>query len=398
MAIPMAADRPKHLWVRRVRTGAAAIRTTSAAISAVACWLAVMPAMAQQPGGDVLSRRDAGESAAPPSIDLSDRKQLLIVGASTMGAITDAVIERLNREYVIPPPTKRFAGTEQGIKEFCAGVGADFPDIIAASHRMSRSEFDTCVENEVLDVIEVLIGQSAVVVATKKGNPTFNITPRIVYYAAAEDIPIKGEFTANPNKSWKDTNKDAPDLPIHIIIPAQGSGTRSFFDDHFMQGGCRHVKEIDAIFAASDRVPRCIQRRDDGLVTEVGEPFADDAIQALAKASPGTVAVIPWNLYLSIKDKIDVLPVNGVLPTHEGIAEFSYAMATNLHYYFKRAHMRNNAGRGVVRGIREFMAEIVSDEAAADGGYFEELGVIALEPDERQKQKAVVRRLTRFTP
>jgi phosphate transport system substrate-binding protein len=401
MAISMTADRAEHFWLRRVHAGASAFRRALIGVTAgtaIACWLAVLPAMAQQPDGDALSRKGAGENATAPSLDLSDRKQLLIVGSSTMDAIIDAVIERLNRDYVIPQPMKRLAGTQQGIKDFCAGVGADFPDIIAASHRVSRSEFDTCIENGVLDVIEVLIGQSALVVATKKGNPTFNVTPRMVYYAVAEDILIKGEFTANPYKSWKETNSDAPDLPIHVVIPAQGSGTRSFFDDNFMQGGCRHVKEIDAIFAAADRVPRCIQRRDDGLVTEVAEPFEDEAIQALAKAPPGTVAIIPWGLYLSIRDKLDVLPVSGVLPTHEGIAEFSYAMATNLHYYFKRAHMRNNAGRGVVRGIREFMAETVSDEAAAEGGYFEGLGVIALGPDERQKQKTIVRRLKRFEP
>ncbi len=400
----MAADRAEHSWLRRFDAGVSVVRGTLLAITAIAgaaiaCWLAVMPAMAQQPDGDALSKRDgAGESAAPPSIDLSDRKQLLIVGSSTMEAVTDAIIERMMQDYVMPQPIKRFAGTEQGIKEFCAGVGAEFPDIIAASHRMSRSEFETCVGNNVLDIIEVLIGQSAVVVATKKGNPAFDVTPRMFYYAVAETVPIKGEFTANPYKSWTETNKGAPDLPIHVVIPAKGSGTRDFFDDHFMQGGCRHVKEIDAIFAAADRVPLCIKPRDDGPVTEAPEPFEDEEIQALAKAAPGSVAIIPWGLYLSIRDKLALLPVNGILPTHQGIAEFSYPMATNLHYYFKRAHMRNNAGRGVVRGVREFMDEAVADGAAAEGGYFEKLGVIALTADDLQKQKTIVRRLTRFDP
>jgi len=73
-------------------------------------------------------------------------------------------------------------------------------------------------------------------------------------------------------------------------------------------------------------------------------------------------------------------------------------MATNLHFYFKRAHMRNKAGRGVVRGIREFMAEIVKDEASGEGGYFEELGVIALTPEDRRKQQNIVRRLKRYEP
>src|SRR4029078_13491686 len=129
----------------------------------------------------------------------------------------------------------------------------------------------------------------AVVVVTKKGNPAFNVTPRMIYYGIAEQIPIKGEFTANPNNSWKETDKDAPDLPIKIIVPAKGSGTRDFFNDNFMQGGCRHVKEIDAIFAAGERVAQCTTLRDDGRVTEIPEPFEKKALEALATAPPGTV-------------------------------------------------------------------------------------------------------------
>ena len=394
----MPADRAGNSWFWRA--AAPAMRTTHLAIAALACWLAATPAPAQpaQPEAPAGAISGAGESATPPSANLSERKQLLIVGSTGMGAITDAVIERLTRDYLMPQPITRPTGTQTGIQDFCAGVGPAFPDIVAASHRMSRGEFDTCVENRVLDVIEVAIGQSAVVVATKKGNPAFNVTPRMFYYAVAADIPAGGEFTGNPYKSWKETDKGAPDLPIRVVIPAKGSGTRDFFDNDFMQGGCRHVKEIDAIFAAADRVPLCIKPRDDGLVTELAEPFEETALAALAKAPPGTVAVIPWSLFLSNRDKLDVLPVGGVLPTHEGIAEYAYPMATTLHYYFKRAHMRNNAGRGVVRGVREFMAEIVNDEASGEAGYLEKLGMIALTPEDRRRQKDIVRRLKRYAP
>ena len=376
------------------------MRPAPLAIAAVICWLVATPASAQSTGPEAPAGAipGAGESRRPPSVDLSDRGQLLIVGSTTMEAITDAIIKRLIRDYVMPQPTERFAGTRADIAAFCAGVGPEYPDIVAASDRMGRGEFNSCIENKVLDVIEVAIGQSAVVVVTKKGNPAFNVTPRMIYYAAAEDVPINGEFTANPYKSWKETDKGAPDLPIRVIIPAQGSGTRGFFDDHFMQGGCRHVKEIDAIFAAADRVPRCIKLRDDGLVTELAEPFEEKALDSLAKAPPGAVAILPWNIYLDNRDKVDAMPVGGVLPTHESIAEYAYEMATTLRFYFKRAHMRNNAGRGVVRGIREFMAEIVKEEAYGEGGYFETLGLIALTPEDRRRQKQNVRRLKRFEP
>ena len=392
----MPADRTGNSWRRPAAVAAA----TFLAIAALAGWLTAVPASAQpaQPEPAVGPIPGAGESATPPSVDRSERKQLLIVGSTGMQAITDTIIEHLTRDYEMPPPTILPTGSEAGFKEFCAGIGAAFPDIAAASHRMGRGEYETCLANKVLDVIEVTIGQGAVVVATKKGDPAFDITPRMIYYAAAEDIPLNGEFASNPYKSWKETDKAAPDLPIRIIIPAKGSGTRGFFDDAFMQGGCRHVKEIDAIFAAADRVPRCITVRDDGLVTELPEPFEEKALAALATAPPGSVAVIPWSLYLSNRDRVDVLPVSGVPPTHEAIAEYAYPMATTLHYYFKRAHMRDDSGRGVVRGIREFMAEIVKDEASGEGGYLEKLGVIALTPEDRRRQRDIVRRLKRYEP
>jgi hypothetical protein len=74
-------------------------------------------------------------------------------------------------------------------------------------------------------------------------------------------------------------------------------------------------------------------------------------------------------------------------------------MTHTLRYYFKRAHMREKyGGQGFVRGVREFMIEIVKDEASGEGGYLEQLGVVALEPPDRRKQQNIVRRLKRFQP
>jgi phosphate transport system substrate-binding protein len=379
------------------RVALAALGLVLPVIVGLAWWLAATPASAQpkepEARSDVVS--DGGESAAPPSADLSERKQLLIVGSTTLEDVTDAVIERLRRDYVLPEPTKRLAGTRVGIAAFCAGIGPEYPDIVAATDRMSRAEFETCIENNVLDVIEFAIGKSAVLVVTKKGDPVFNLTPRMVYLGLAEQIPINGEFAANQNKSWNEVDKDAPNLPIHVILPAKGSGTRSFFDDNFMQGGCRHVKEIDAIFAAADRVPLCITLRDDGLVSKLAE---NQVVDALTKAPRGTLAVVAWLVYHKNQDKLEALPINNVLPSHENIANDSYEMSATLRFYFKRAHMRNNAGRGVVRGIREFMAEIVKDEASGEEGYLEKLGMVNLEPQDRRTQLNNVRRLKRFVP
>jgi phosphate transport system substrate-binding protein len=352
-------------------------------IAGLAWWLAAVPAAAQS------TQPEAG--AAP-----TERKQLLIVGSSLMEGLTDAVIERLSEAYVLPPPIEQLEGTTEGIKAFCAGIGPEFPDIVAASTRMDRGEFETCLENNVLDVIEVDIGVSALIVVTKKGEPVFNLTPRMAYTALAEEIPSNGTFKVNENKTWKEIDKEAPDEPIRVILPTKGAGTRRFFDDSLMQGGCRHLKEIDAIFAAAERVPKCITPRDDGPVIEVAEP---QIVDELMKAPPGTLAVIGWLAYLESRDKLDALPISGIAPTHESIADDSYDLSDKLFYYFKRAHMREKfGGQGFVRGVREFMIEIVKDEASGEGGYLEKIGLVAQHPADRRQAQSVVRRLKRFQP
>ncbi len=377
-------------------------RCKSGAVAA-ACLLlsmATLPAGAQdltthnQPESGIIA--GAGQDAKAPTANFSERTQLLIVGSSTMKPYTDMVVQHLTKEYVMPPPIERLKGTTTGIKEFCSGVGPDYPDIVAASRSMSKGEFDRCIENNVLDIIEVKIGESAVVVVAKKGDPVFELTPRMFYLGIAEEVPGKSDFQVNLTKTWRDVDKSAPEVPINLIIPAKGSGTRSFFNDNFMQGGCRHVKEIDAIFAADERVPKCTTLRDDGKVTEVPEPYGEKVVDELMKAPKGTLAVMALSVYLANKDKLELLPINGVLPSHKTIADYDYEMASEPRYYFKRAHMRNREGRGVVRGIREFMQEITQQEAFGENGYFEKLGLIALPEQQQAEQISRVRTLRRF--
>ncbi|HEV2300864.1 MAG TPA: substrate-binding domain-containing protein, partial [Stellaceae bacterium] len=115
----------------------------------------------------------AGKAAAAPAADLSGRKTLYIVGSSTLKPITDFVVRRMATEYAMPQPIERLTGTVTGFKEFCAGIGPKYPDIAAASRRMEEAEYQDCLANHVLDVIQIEIGQGAVVVVTKKGNPVF---------------------------------------------------------------------------------------------------------------------------------------------------------------------------------------------------------------------------------
>ena len=248
MGSMMPVHRMQERRLRGERAALAGVMLALPVIAGVAWWLAAMPALAQQPEAHSGAVAGTGEGTLPASAKPAERKQLLIVGATNMNVITEAVIKHMAEAYVLPEPTIRHEGTREGIAAFCAGVGPEYPDIAAASNRMSRGEFETCLDNNVLDVIEVKIGDIAVVVVTKKGDPVFNLTPRMVYYALAENIPIKGEFKANENKTWKDTEKEALDLPINVIVPTTGFRVLQYFDDNFMQGAglfnAPHLKRL----------------------------------------------------------------------------------------------------------------------------------------------------------
>src|SRR5204863_1685766 len=98
-----------------------------------------------------------GESLTSPTADLTAREHLWIVGAPSMQPITDTVIAHLMFDYVLPQPIVELKGTKIGVKAFCDGVGPQYPDIIAASDRMSTAEFNRCVKNDVLDIVEVAV-------------------------------------------------------------------------------------------------------------------------------------------------------------------------------------------------------------------------------------------------
>jgi phosphate transport system substrate-binding protein len=314
-----------------------------------------------------------------------------------MKGYVDLVSSSLLRDYELPPPQADYRGAKRGFTDFCAGVGPQYPDIVAASRGMHKDEFDACQENGVFDIIEIKIGLGPIYAVTKKGNEVFDVDPRMMYAALAQQLPIDGEFADNPYKTWQEVSKTAPALPIRIILPETATGARTDFDALFLQGGCRRVPEIMVIYSAADRVPKCVTLRKDGAVTEVAEPYGAKIVEMIRQSPPGTIAVLASEVYVEYASYLDLLPVNGVLPSDETIENYSYEMATPDFFYFKRAHMRNNEGQGVVRGIREFMAELTSEPMMSHGGAFSKLGLVNLTEPQIEAERRKVRTLQRFS-
>ena len=78
-----------------------------------------------------------------------------------------------------------------------------------------------------------------------------------------------------------------------------------------------------------------------------------------------------------------------LLPTFDTVADKSYPISRELYVYVKNAHV------GVIPGIREFIAESVSERSMGEEGYLADKGQITLTPE---NQQAVATKAMSLTP
>jgi phosphate transport system substrate-binding protein len=120
----------------------------------------------------------------------------------------------------------------------------------------------------------------------------------------------------------------------------------------------------------------CSRMRQDGPFIEAGEN--DNIIVQRLQADPNALGIFGYSFLYENQDTVKAVPVNGVSPSPETIADGSYTLTRPLFVYLKNAH------RGVIPGLEEFVTEYVSEESLGEGGYLEERGLIPLPEEERE--------------
>ena len=308
------------------------------------------------------------------------RDHIKIVGSSTVFPYTQAVAEEFTRKHGQKAPVVESTGTGGGMKIFCQGIGEQYPDITGASRVMKKSEWAECEKSGVTDVTEVLIGYDGLSIAqSRKGKP-MNLTKSQIYLALAAEIPVDGKFAPNPHKKWSDVDKSLPDIPILVYGPPPTSGTRDAFVELAMQEGCQALDFMKEQKGKLDKSAyenlvknQCSRMRQDGPFIEAGEN--DNLIVQRLEADPNAVGIFGYSFLYENEDKLQAVKVNGVEPSFESIASGEYSISRPLFIYIKNAH------REVIPGLKEFVAEYVSDEAMGQNGYLAERGMVPLQPD-----------------
>ena len=315
------------------------------------------------------------------------RDYISIVGSSTVYPFTTTVAEQFGKGGKFKTPKVESSGTGGGIKLFCDGVGAQFPDIANASRAIKPSEVDACTKAGVKDIIEVKIGFDGIAIANSKKSPLFKLTRRDLYLALAKTVPDPDNtqsLIANPYKTWNQVNKSLPADKIEVLGPPPTSGTRDAFAELVMDAGCSTFANIKALKDTDEaRFKKvCQSVRDDGAYIEAGEN--DNQIVQKLGANPTALGVFGYSYLDANISQIQGSVIDGVPPTFENIASGRYPVSRPLFFYVKKAHI------GVIPGINEFLAEYLSPRAMGADGYLAGKGLVPLPAAEQVKVRKAV--------
>ena len=257
-----------------------------------------------------------------------------IVGSSTVYPFTTAVAEGFMKANPGTRVIVESTGTGAGMKLFCAGVGAKFPDIEDASRAIKASEYADCTKNGVKQVIEQAVGIDGLTLIENKNAPELNLTQLDLYKALAAN-PFGKPNTA---KTWKDVNPALPATPIRVLGPSPISGTRDTLSDLILEKGCDTDPAMQALKKADDKKHHdtCTKIREDGPYVEVADN-PNLLVQKISKDN-SSLGVLGYSYLVANADKVKAASLAGIAPTEASISNLTYPGSRKLYIYIKGDH------------------------------------------------------------
>ncbi len=265
------------------------------------------------------------------------RDQIRAVGSSTVFPFATAIAELyVKANPGMKSPIIESTGTGAGMKLFCAGVGAENPDIANASRRIKKAEFDDCVSHGVKEIAEIQIGVDGLAFAESNKGPGFKLTPKTIYEALAANPYGKGPNTA---KTWKDVDPSLPATDISVFGPPSTSGTRDSLAELILEKGCETDPAIKDLKKSDEKKFKqlCHQIREDGAYVDAGEN--DNLIVQKLTANPNSIGIFGFSYFEENRDSLKDVPLNGIQATYDTVANATYPGARPLFIYVKKAHL-----------------------------------------------------------
>jgi phosphate transport system substrate-binding protein len=306
-----------------------------------------------------------------------------IVGSYTVFPFSTLVAAHFAKSGFTPPSVTA-TSTSEGFRLFCAGAGADTPDINNASRPISAAEKAACARNGIKDITEVRIGYDSLILATSSSVATFDVTRAQLWRAVAQRVPINGRWQANPYHTWHQIDAGLPDRPIKIIGPAPEHGTRDAFIELVMEPSCNAALHEWPEMAGT--AIQCGALRSDGAWSDLQSL---ELILGKLASNPDTMGITTYSYLEHFGNRIRAASVDGIAPTRNSIPNGAYPLSRPLLIYLKDGHLKT------VTGLADFATEFVSLCAAGAHGYLADEGLVPLPMPELMRERAAVARLQR---
>ena len=254
-----------------------------------------------------------------------------IAGSSTVYPISTFVAEQFSGAYPGVSVNIQKIGSGGGFKEFIAGN----TDASNASRLIKASEIQAARANGI-DMIETLVAYDGLSIVINKEND----------WAGEMTLDqLKKIFSADSDaKTWKDIDASFPDTPLKIYIPAETSGTFSYFQEEVVGK--------------------------DGEVrgTSVGEN--DNLTVSGVADNKGAIGFLGYAYYVENQDTLGIVSIQNsdgefVKPTPESIESGKYnPFSRPLFVYWKV----DSLSKPEVAALAEFTID-VAPTAAEEVGY-----------------------------
>lgn len=169
----------------------------------------------------------------------ADRDEIRVVGSPDVLPYVQRVAQNFSLISGFAVPSLEVTGTGTGYRLFCDGIGFEYPDINAASRRITIAEFAICQSNGVNGITEIVVGLDGIVLANSKAAKQFNFTKSHIYQAVAADLVRNGQIVKNTSLTWREIDPALPIVKIKLMGPPPSSGTYDAFVELIMEAGCR---------------------------------------------------------------------------------------------------------------------------------------------------------------
>lgn len=287
-------------------------------------------------GSLLLSQVAAGQDATPAPYEAPDNigeisGSVEADGSSTVGPLTEAVIEEFAGVAPEITITNGISGSGGGFSRFATGETA----ISNASREIAEDEIALAEENGV-DYYRFSVAYDGITVVV---NPENDFVDSLTVEQLAQLWGAEGGAT-----NWSDLDPEWPEEPIELYGPGPDSGTFDYFNEVI----------LDEAEPRTDYIPS----EDDNVL-----------VQGVA-GSPNALGYFGFAYYVENQDTLRAVPIdNGegaIEPSIETIGDGSYAPLSRPLFIYVNAELLQT-DPALQEFVRFYLS--TSDELAEDVGY-----------------------------